>query len=62
MRSQLALLPIGMMALGGLLGYAAAAGQFTSLWQASEAAQPGEEGSACGSTRAIPSLPVMAGA
>jgi hypothetical protein len=25
---------IGLMALGGLLGYAAASGQFTSFWQA----------------------------
>jgi arylsulfatase len=35
-----------MMALGGLLGYAAASGQLTSLWQTRAAAQPGEPHSA----------------
>jgi hypothetical protein len=31
MRTRSTLLAIGMMALGGLLGYAAASGQFTAL-------------------------------
>jgi arylsulfatase len=34
MRTRTRLLAISMMALGGLLGYAAASGQFTALWQA----------------------------
>ena len=42
MRTRTTLLAIGMMALGGLLGYAAASGQLTLLWQARAAAQPGE--------------------
>jgi arylsulfatase len=36
------LLAVGMMALGGLLGYAAASGRLISFWQADAAAQPGE--------------------
>jgi hypothetical protein len=32
MRGRTTLLAIGMMALGGLLGYAAASGQLTLLW------------------------------
>jgi arylsulfatase len=36
------LLAVGMMALGGLLGYAAASGRLTSFWQAGAAAQSGE--------------------
>jgi arylsulfatase A-like enzyme len=42
MRTRTTLLAISMMALGGLLGYAAASGQLTSLWQAQAGAQPGE--------------------
>ena len=42
MRTRTTLLAIGMVALGGLLGYAAASGHFTSLWQARAAAQLGE--------------------
>jgi arylsulfatase A-like enzyme len=42
MRTPTPLLAIGMMALGGLLGYAAASGQITSLWQARAAAPLGE--------------------
>jgi arylsulfatase len=42
MRIRPTLLAVGMMALGGLLGYAAASGQLSSLWQARAAAQPGE--------------------
>jgi hypothetical protein len=42
MRTRSTLLTIGRMALGGLLGYAAASGQFTSLSQAHAAAQSGE--------------------
>ncbi len=42
MRTRTTLLAIGMMALGGLLGYAAASGRLTSPWQARAAAQPGE--------------------
>jgi arylsulfatase len=38
------LLAVGMMALGVLLGYAAASGQLASLWQTPAAAQPGESG------------------
>jgi hypothetical protein len=34
MRNRSTLLAAAMMALGGLLGYAAASGQFTALWQA----------------------------
>jgi arylsulfatase len=36
------LLAVGMMALGGLLGYATASGQLTALWSAHPAAQAGE--------------------
>jgi arylsulfatase len=46
MRNRSHLLAISMMALGGLLGYAAASGQFTLLWQSKVAAQPGESPSA----------------
>jgi hypothetical protein len=42
MPTRSALLAIGMIPLGGLLGYASASGQFTSLWQARAAARPGE--------------------
>src|SRR5262245_44059218 len=44
MRSRTTLLAMVMMALGGLLGYAAASGQFTRLWQARAAAPPSEPG------------------
>jgi arylsulfatase len=36
------MLAIGMMALGGMLGYAAASGRLASPWQARAAVQPGE--------------------
>jgi arylsulfatase A-like enzyme len=42
MRSRSTLLAVAMMTLGGLLGYAAASGQLTSIWQARAASQPGE--------------------
>lgn len=42
MRTGIILLAISMMALSGLLGYAAASGQLTSLWQARAAAQRSE--------------------
>jgi arylsulfatase len=38
------LMAVAMMALGGLLGYATATGQFTVLWQCRAAAQPDEPG------------------
>ncbi len=44
MRTRTTLLAIGMMALGGLLGYAAASGQLTSFRQARAAAQASEAG------------------
>jgi arylsulfatase len=44
MRTRTTLLAIGMMTLGGLLGYAAASGHFASLWQARAAAQASEAG------------------
>jgi hypothetical protein len=40
MRTRSALLAIDLMALGGLLGSAAASGPFPSLWQAREARNP----------------------
>jgi arylsulfatase len=46
MRTRSPLLAVGMMALGGLLGYAAASGRFTSPWQARAAVRPGESGPA----------------
>ncbi len=44
MRTRTTLLAIGMMAMGGLLGYAAASGHFASLWQARAVAQASEPG------------------
>jgi arylsulfatase A-like enzyme len=46
MRTRTTLLAIGMTTLGALLGYAAASGQFASLWQARAAAQASDAGPA----------------